>query len=216
MIKPILVLTALVLMGCTHTRTVDLDSMEADLALAEINDRAQQQTPKLKGNEWHMSKEVHHRSTLRPSTLEARGSKAIEVPELHVKPDSTSWWNEQLGSPETIATEEIYEISFKSGGQGVLTGFLVGGVIGFAVGFPFGVGLNKGSCESSDCRGKEAETGLQVSLVFGALFGLVGAGVGAAVGGKDTYRFVAPDPPPPVTSTYTPPHRQALRIRLRE
>lgn len=218
MIKLFLVAMTLVLMGCTHTRTVDLDSAEADLAFAEINSKAEQKTPTLKVNEWRTVEDPRYQVPV--TRLELSESEAVEVPELHLRPDSASWWNDQLDSVETIATEEIYEISFKSSAPGALGGLQVGGILGFFTGAVASAAFVSGGCLGDPPCPKEDMTGAAIvgGLVFGAMFGLVGAGIGAAVGGKYRYRFLAPapTPPPPMTSTYTPPHRNALRIRLCE
>lgn len=151
---------AVVLTGCSHTRHLNPVS-PGDRA--EINERGS--------------------ST---ATVTLRSGESVKARSLHVAEDVTTWNDPQIGSPESISTNEIDTIQYTNRGRG----FLEGAGIGLGVGLVAGavIALADGSEPENVGEAVGESIGDAVVLVGVPILGAAAGGaVGAGIGSRTTY-----------------------------
>jgi hypothetical protein len=128
-----------------------------------------------------------------PGALSAQGKRGVDLivtpkdgssvaGELIAVRQNTLLLLSPVGKDESVALAEVLSIRIvkkSKAGTGFLIGFLVCGIAGGVLGSQF----NKGD------EGYEGAAILPGVLLFGALGGLIGLGIGAASGGDETIEF---------------------------
>jgi hypothetical protein len=116
-------------------------------------------------------------SEVRRGTIEA-----LDIGALHLK--------EEGGLTDRIPFGSAQSIEFNNRGRGALRGLTAGAVSGALAGFMAGVILGS-LCFSSEtpCDDKSLSIGGAGALAGAAVFGAIGAGIGAIVGHPTTLRF---------------------------
>jgi hypothetical protein len=168
------------LFGCTTTRTI---GWEDPSPLHALNSRA----------------------TKRTATVTLADGLQVLAANLHMAADSTSWVSPRSGGLVTLATGEVVNVTFTSGGMGALQGAVLGIIIGGAVGAA-GLAATWSPCRSTgfmscfmhpDSRSEAALLG----ALSGGILGLpIGTLLGALSGSKNTYRIEAPAAPASIIS----------------
>lgn len=126
--------------------------------------------------------------------------RKIKVVDLQVAPDSISFLDHRANRLTSIATSDIYEISIVKAGRGALAGLFLGALVGAGVGTYRA--LSQGDDDPNDPIGKTRDEKLKLYPQAHALyFALIGTPIGAMIGGKKIYRFIAPSNVDEVLST---------------
>jgi hypothetical protein len=93
------------------------------------------------------------------------------------------------GEIQTVPTEIVAGVSFNDRGPNAVLGAAVGATLGFALG-TFGYFATRGAPDQQDHPDDQGfRSATPTILVFSALLGLAGAGIGALVGGRRTVDF---------------------------
>ena len=167
------IVLAVILTGCTHSRTVHLGG-EMEGPYAAINEKTQRKKPLI--------------------TLADR--RLIKASDLQLTPDSSSWLNVSTKRFETVATSEIRSIRFVKRGQGVLEGLSLGLLVGASLGGALGYATSSDS-DFLLGRGVGALFG---GVLFGGLGASIGIVMGVGEGSKVVFHFQASPPVQPGSS----------------
>ena len=193
-----LIALVLVLAGCTHTRNA---GFIGGGSYAEINRLGA-------GKEATVTLAVEPYMKVGGGGSMVTDQRDIQVSNLQMALDSTSWLNPRTGRFETVATARIREIRIvkTNHGRGALAGLGGGLLIGAAVGAGYGYALgdttrdNSGIPTSCERPRREHDVGIPctagekaaaLAIIVGGLSGALGLIVGAAAGSEEIYRFKA-------------------------
>jgi len=152
----LVVVAALALAGCTHSRPLDTTSPESR---THVNARAEGESARL--------------------TL--HGGEEVRAHGLHVAPDVTTWLDPDTGEMRSAPTGDLASVRFTDRGRGVLEGIGLGTAIGFAFGVSVGAGAYLGLGESDGASVIQVSPAGGV-LIVGAGFGLIGLFIGGVAG----------------------------------
>lgn len=204
-ISLLVIVAALILTGCVTVKTIDLSA-----PVDESTSRKQAFTTH-EEQAHHLFAEVNRLGKKKTAILRLADGRSIMARHLQVTRDSTSWFNVTDDAFASVATSEIRGIRFRSTGkgaqQGLGLGFLVGSVTGAILGYQAGAEDEckpNPNCEGFFCNAcfdvvpPAGQTMVISAALFGFAAGIVGAVIGASVGGQDTYRIHAPAPTTPV------------------
>jgi len=166
---------ALLLTGCTHTRTFDIASSNAQ---TELNARAEGET----------------------TTLTLQTGESVSAQSVSVAPDMTTWIDPATGDVRSVPTREVATVRFDNRGRGALEGLGWGAAIGAVAGVLVGAvdgatDDNEGEIEVYSPIGV---MGLSV-IALGMTGGLVGTAVGTIRQKRTVYDLTespqsSPDP----------------------
>ncbi len=158
---------AVLLVGCTHTRILNVSAADARAA---INERASRGDAII--------------------TLDT-GERVTTSRSLHVAPDVVTWIDPASDEIRSVSPSELVSVQFLSRGRGALEGLGFGFLVGTVVGAALGAAVTSDDCftESDPCPIGGAVVGI-------VLFGVPSAGVGALVGVARGARYVYKVPPP--------------------
>ena len=152
----LVVVAALALAGCTHSRSLDAASPESR---THVNARAEEEFALVT---LHDGEEVR-----------ARG--------LHVAPDVTTWLDPDTDEMRSVPTSNLASVRFTDRGRGVLEGTGIGTAIGFAFGVGVGAGAYLGLEENDGISIIQVSPAGGV-LIVGAGFGFLGLLIGGVAG----------------------------------
>ena len=152
----LVVVVALALAGCTHSRPLDAASPESR---THVNARAEGESARIT---LYDGEEAHVRS-------------------LHVAPDVTTWLDPDTDELRSVPTSDLASVQFTDRGRGVLEGIGLGTAIGFAFGVSVGAGAYLGLGESDGASVIQVSPAGGV-LIVGAGFGLIGLFIGGVAG----------------------------------
>lgn len=148
----LLVLAALTLAGCTHSRPFDAASPDSR---ASVNTRAEAESP----------------------LVTLHGGEQVSARGLHIAPDATTWIDPSTGEMRSVPTSELASVRFTDRARGVLEGLGLGAAYGVGLGVI--VGAVGGATDDSDFIQFSPVEG---ALLVGGLFGGAGAVIGGFAG----------------------------------
>ncbi|MEP0548577.1 MAG: hypothetical protein ABJF88_16700 [Rhodothermales bacterium] len=148
----LLVLAALTITGCTHSRPFDATSPDSR---AGVNTRAESESALV--------------------TLD--GGEQVRARGLHIAPDATTWIDPSTGEMRSVPTSELASVRFTDRGRGVLEGLGLGAVYGAGLGVV--VGAVGGANDDGEIIQFSPVGG---ALVGSVLFGAAGAVIGGLAG----------------------------------
>ena len=154
--------------ACTHTRTVEVASPEAQRA---INVRVERRTAR----------------------VALAGGSAVSVRALHVAPDVTTWIDPATGKTGSAPTAEVVSVQFTNRGRGLLEGLGLGLVVGAGGGALVGLATYEEPRPGELCIFCSRSDSALLGAVF---FGMVGTGLGGLIGLARGSRIVHIAPPP--------------------
>lgn len=162
----LLIMVACVLAGCACARVVDTDQSSG--AYADINQTAQQETA------W----------------VQLRDGQTIQATDLHVASDTAVYVDEN-GQMQSVATEEIAQVTFIRHDQGALEGLGIGVLVGAVAGGLIGAATYDGPEIITNSRASSAAV---YALVLNVLTAPIGVIAGVARGSRVVYQFHADAP----------------------
>ena len=157
----LVVVVALALAGCTHSRPLDAASPESR---THVNARAEGESARIT---LHDGEEVR-----------ARG--------LHVAPDVTTWLDPDTDEMRSVPTSELASVQFTDRGRGALEGLGLGTAIGAAFGASVGVYLGAKD-DGSFIQFSPATDALIGSVLFGGIGAIIGGIAGLDQGSRTVY-----------------------------
>ncbi len=130
--------------------------------------------------------DINYETKNKKVQLTLSNGQNLEVKGFRITADSSYWHNLTTGKKQSVATSDVKSVAIKRRGRGALEGLGFGGVIGFSIGAL--IGLNEGGDPQKGFFYLTAEEkAIIYGIYFGAIGGLVGIPVGAAVGSKDRF-----------------------------
>lgn len=154
-------LIALLLVGCTHTRSFDTRAADptTDAMRAEVNERAEQS--------------------------DARGTlltgERVVARSLHIAPDVTTWLDPATGATRSAPTTDVLEVRFTRRGNRALQGAGIGLTAGVGTGAVLGYALGD-DCPEAGLSGVGCFDRASSAVIFGIFLGVVGTAAGGVVG----------------------------------
>lgn len=144
--RPGLLLTLVLLMGCTTSRVADFSSPSTR---TEVNDRAERGHP----------------------VLHLVGERGRQVRSLHVAPDVTTWVDKKTGESRWAPTADVEAIAFRRDGLGALQGVGIGIGVGALFGTWIGAADGQGFLTYSPLQGAAlgAAAGAEIGAIVGAI-----------------------------------------------
>lgn len=132
--------------------------------------------------------EINYETQNRKMQLTLSDGKILAVDKFRITADSSDWLHETTGNKQFVSTSDVKNVVIIKRGRGAFEGLGLGGVIGFCIGAL--IGLNEGSDPRSEFFSLSAEEKAMIyGIYFGAIGGLIGIPVGAAIGSKDRFEM---------------------------
>jgi hypothetical protein len=158
----LLVLAALTLAGCTHSRPFDTAS---PASRAAVNTRAESES----------------------ALVTLHDGEQVRVRGLHIAPDATTWIDPNTGVMRSVPTSELASVRCTDRGRGVLEGIGLGTALGTGLGLLVGSALGA----SDEGFLTRTEWTLLIGSVFGGAGATIGGLAGLDRGSYTVYGMSA-------------------------
>ncbi|MBX2991039.1 MAG: hypothetical protein KF749_07705 [Bacteroidetes bacterium] len=113
-----------------------------------------------------------------------KNSSVLRVRNISAQADSVSWYDLSRATHRTVATADILRVERKDVLAGAVDGLLLGAAVGA------GIATLSALILKGDLGGSHGGVGLAI-IGYGSAGGVLGLGVGAAIGHTTEYRFLA-------------------------